>query len=190
MVTLASTLLALFVAVVLGLLLGRAATQWFSGRGLSNLLVEMRGAFLPFLAAPLLSEHTGLSTWVVVGIVVGLMQGVAVARWVARRNDDWAPGLRGEIALGRSRAALASALGTKRGAVTATLATTGPQVILVEYLLSALGMPTLDVSGSLGGALQRGAPFSFLVFLIVGALLLICTEALIAWAFLERGSKG
>jgi hypothetical protein len=125
----------------------------------------------------------------VVGIVVGLMQGVAVARWVARRSDDWSPGLRGEVALGRSRAALASARGTKRGAVIATLATTGPQVVLVEYLISALRMPTLDMKGSLGGDLQRGAPFSFLVFVVVGSLLLILTEALIAWAILKRGRR-
>lgn len=187
MESLASTFLALLLAVTLGPLLGRAATQWFSGRGLSNLLVEMRGAFLPFVVAPLLSEHTGLRAWSVVGIVVGLMQGIAVARWVARRGDDWAPGLRGEVALGRSRAALASARGTKRGAVIATLACTGPQIVLVEYLISALQMSTLDVSGSLGGALQQGAPLSIPFFIFLGSLLLILGEALIAWMFVERG---
>ena len=67
------------IAALLGPLLGRLATQWFSGMGFSNRLTEVRGAFLPFILCPLLGETTDLSAWLVIGIVVGFMQAVAAA---------------------------------------------------------------------------------------------------------------
>jgi len=179
--TLASIATATAVAGLFGPLLGRIATQWFSGRGLSNLLIEIRGAFLPFVVSPIVAQLTGWESWLVVGVVVGFMQGISVARWIARRTGEWSPSLIGGIALGRSRAALLSARATARGAVISTLATTTTQVILLEALLRALSLPGLDLEGSVGATLQQGAGFSGLFLVILGTLCVIGTEAMSSW---------
>ncbi len=184
--TLASCVLAVLIAVTFGPLLGRVATQWFSGRGLSNLLTEIRGAFLPFFVAALLFDKTTWDSWVVVGSVVGLNQAIAVGRWVARRSGEWSPSLLGGIALGRSRAALLSARATARGAVVGTLSLTLFQVILLEAVLTALDVPGVNASGSVGAAIFSGSPSQAWLFVILGAGAILATEALASWLLQRR----
>ncbi len=180
-----SIALALALGLLIGPLLGRLATQWFSGRGLSNLLIEVRGAFLPFLLAPILAEATHWKSWVVVGIVVGFMQGISIARWIARRTGEWSPSLMAAIALGRSRASILSSRAMARGAVIGTLATTTLQVVLLEAILSALNLPEIVPHGSVGRSLQSGTDSSFFIVLALGSLAILTTEAVSSF-FLQR----
>lgn len=187
--TLAASGLALAIASLFGPLLGRLATQWFSGRGVSNLLTGIRGAILPVFAAAILSEKTTWDSWIVIGTVVGFSQAIAVGRWTARRSGEWSPSLLGGIALGRSRAALLSAQATARGAVVGTLALTLLQVILLESLLSALNVPGVAPRGSIGAAIFSGSPTETVLFLAVGAGLIQSTELATRWLFQRRSSS-
>lgn len=189
--SLASILVAASIAALLGALLGRLATQWFSGMGFSNRLTEVRGAFLPFILCPLLSETTEFSAWLVIGIVVGFMQAVAVGRWIARRTGEWSPAILGGVALGISRAALISARATARGAVISTLALTAMHVILLEALLAALALPGLNVDGSIGALLLGGGGAETLFPLALGTGAVVATELGSSWLFQRRlgGSK-
>jgi hypothetical protein len=184
--TLASSVLALMIAAFFGPLLGRLATQWFTGRGFSNLLTEIRGAFLPFLLAAIVAEKTTWDIWVVVGTVVGFSQAIAVGRWTARRSGAWSPSLLGGIALGRSRAALLSAQATARGAVVGTLSLTLFQVVLLEALLSALEVPGVNPRGSIGAALLAGNVTDVAFSIAIGAGTVLATEALASWLFQRR----
>lgn len=184
--TLASSALALGIASLFGPLLGRLATQWFSGRGLSNLLTEVRGSFLPFLLAAIVAEKTTWDIWVVVGTVVGFTQAIAVGRWIARGNGKWSPSLLGGIALGRSRAALLSAQATASGAVVGTLALTVLQVVLVEALLAALDVALVSPRGSVGAAIFSGSRTEIVFFVALGACAILGTEALTSWLFQRR----
>jgi hypothetical protein len=182
----ASIGLALLLALLLGPILGRLATQWLSGSGLSNLLVEVRGAFVPFVVAPLLFILTGWTPWLVIGTVVGLMQGIAVARWIVRRSGEWAPEMQGGIALGRSKAALASKRATARGAVVGTLASVAVHVIFLEAILSALSFPGIDVTDTLGASLQQGSAAAVLLFILAGTVCVIVSEGATAWLLQRR----
>lgn len=184
--TLASTLLALVLAAAFGPLLGRLATQWFSGRGLTNLLTEVRGAFLPVLMGAILKERTNWDTWVVVGAAVGFTQAIAVARWIARRNGEWSPELIGGIALGRSRAALLSAQATARGAVVGTLAVTLFQIVLLEALLSLLEGPGRVPERSIGAAIFLGNRGDALLLVVAGTLVILGSEIATSLLFQRR----
>lgn len=184
--TLASCALALAIASLFGPLLGRLATQWFSGRGLSNLLTEVRGSFLPFLLAAILSEKTTWNIWVVIGMVVGFTQAIAVGRWIARGDGRRSRSLLGGIALGRSQAALLSAQATASGAVVGTLALTILQVVLVEALLSALDVALVSPGGSVGAAIFAGSRTEIVFFVVLGASAILGTEALTSWLFQRR----
>jgi|GEM_PF-1919698 len=187
--TLASIAVALVGAFLLGPLLGRVATQWFAGRALSNLLTEMRGAFLPFLLAPVLLQFTAWPTWLIIGCIVATTQAISVGRWAARRSGEWSPSLIGGIALGRSRSALLSARAMARGAVVGTLATTTIQVILLEAVLAALELDGLDPGASIGASLHRGAGASTLFLVLLGGLLIVGSELLASSVFQRRGTS-
>lgn len=179
--TLKALLVAVALSVVLGPLLGRIATQWFAGRGLSNLLTELRAALLPFLIVPLVVQGSELPPWIALGLVVGVSQSIAVSRWIARRSGEWVPALLGGIALGRSGAALLSARAQARGAVIGTLGITVVQLVALEALLALL-FPTGGLSKSLGGSLVHGVSGSPLfVVLLLGTSISI-TEAFGNWA--------
>lgn len=186
--TFAACVLALLIAASCGPLLGRVATQWFSGRGVSNLLTEIRGAFLPFFVAAIVFDRTTWDSWVVVGCVVGLNQAIAVGRWVARRSGEWSPTLLGGIALGRSRAALLSAQATARGAVVGTLALTLYQVILLEAVLTAFDVPGVSANGSIGSAIFSGSRTEAVLFVTLGAGVMLASEALASWLLQRRSS--
>ncbi len=173
--TLKSLLLAVSLAALLGPLLGRLATQWFSGRGLSNLLTELRGALLPFVGVLLLVQETTFPPWVAIGLVVGVSQAIAVGRWMARRSGEWAPALLGGIALGRSYAALLSARAQARGAVVGTLGTTVVHLILLEAILAAL-FPTREFGTSLGASLMLHPDENAVLSLFVCGLCVLLTE--------------
>lgn len=130
--TLLSLILALILSSAVGLGLGRVATQWFGGRGLSNLLMDVRGSVLSFLVSLLLLEAYSLQHWLSLGLVVGISQAIAVCRWITRRSGEWTPALVGGIALGRSTAALVTRRAAARGAVAATLATTCLHLLTLE----------------------------------------------------------
>ncbi len=176
--TLGGTALALFLAAGLGLALGRAATQWFGGRGFSNLLMDVRGALLPFLVAPLLVDRTKMSEWIVIGLVVGVSQAIFVSRWIARRSGEWSPALAGEIALGRSGAALVTRRAAARGAVTATLATTLVQVLTLESLLALVKQQ--PQAKSVGGWIVQSSHGTWPAAALAIAIGLLVLEALAA----------
>ena len=157
-------------ATGLGLLLGRAGTQWFGGRGVSNLLMDVRGALFPFLFVMLLLDTTSLTRWLAIALVVGVSQGVAVARWISRRSGEWAPALVGGIALGRSGAALLTRRAAARGAVTATLGATAVQVLSLEGLLHFIDPGPENLGSAIAGA--SGGGWSA-IGLGVGALVLV-----------------
>lgn len=186
--TLASILFATLLALALGPLLGRVAAQWFTGRGLANLMTETRGALLPFLLAPLISETLGWSSWAVVGLVIGLNQTISVARWITKNPGEWSSSMVGAMALGRSRAALVSANSTARGAVVATIATTSVQVLLLEAVLAGLNYPGLSLTSTIGGHLQQGLGASLLLLVLVGGAGVYLTEALSSWLLQRRTS--
>lgn len=184
--TLTATGLALIIAALIGPLLGRIATQWFSGRGLTNLLTEVRGAFMPVLLCAILAQWTTWDGWVVIGTVVGFTQAITVARWIARRSGEWSPELIGGIALGRSRAALISAQATARGAVVGTLAVTLFQVVLLEALLCALDVPGVGSRGSIGAAIFAGSRTESVFLVGAGTLVILGSEILVSWLFQQR----
>lgn len=184
--TVASTLLALLIAATFGPLLGRLATQWFSGRGLTNLLTEVRGAFLPALLGAIVAERTTWDDWVVIGTVVGSTQAIAVARWIARRNGEWSPELIGGIALGRSRAALVSAQATARGAVVGTLAVTVFQVVLLEALLCALDVAGKGPRASIGAAIFSGNRADAVLLVATGTFVILGSEIATSLLFQRR----
>lgn len=184
--SLASILFAVALSLVLGPLLGRVATQWFTGRGLANLMTETRGALLPFLLAPLVTESLPWPSWAVVGLVIGLNQTISVARWITKNTGEWSSSMLGAMALGRSRAALVSANSTARGAVIGTIATTGVQVLLLEALLAGLNYPGLGLSTTIGGQLQQGSGASLLLLLVLGGAGVYLTEMLASWLLQRR----
>lgn len=177
---------ALVLALSLGVLFGRLATEWMTGRGLTNLFMEIRGAFLPFLLAPVVAETTGLAAWLVVGLIVGLMQAISVSRWIARRSGEWSPALLGGVALGRSRASLLASRAMARGAVVGTLAVTTVQVILLEAILAALELPQVSSRDSIGGRLYYGAGGEILLVLTVGTGMIVLTEVVAGWLLQRR----
>lgn len=186
LLSLATMGLALLLAVSLGTVLGRVATQWPAGRALANLLMEIRGTFLPFLVVPVVAEASGLPTWVVIGGTVGTTQAISVSRWIARRTGEWSPSLLGGIALGRSRSALVAEQATARGAVIGTLAVTVTQVVLLEALMAALNLRSVRVDGSLGHLLYSGARAELLLVLALGAGAMVATELAASWLLQRR----
>ncbi len=186
--TMSSILVALGIALFIGPLLGRFAAQWLTGQGLTSLLLEIRGAFLPFLLAPLVQHLFSLSPWAVVGVVVGLNQAISVARWITKRSGELSSAMLGQVALGRSNAALLSSTSAGRGAVVGTLAVTAVQVILLEALLTGLALPQLDLSRSVGGLLFQGAGASTLLLLVLGGGGIFVSEIAISWLLQRRGA--
>lgn len=186
--TISSILVALGLALVVGQLVGRFATQWLTGQGLTSLLLEIRGAFLPFLLAPLVQQIFSLSPWAVVGVVVGLNQAISVARWITKRSGELSSAMLGRVALGRSDVALLSSTSAARGAVVGTLAVTSVQVILLEALLTGLALPQLDLSHSVGGLLFQGAGASTLLLLVLGGASIFLSELAIGWLLQRRGA--
>jgi hypothetical protein len=184
--TLGSIGLALVLAAGLGVLLGRVATQWVTGRALTNLLMDIRGAFLPFLLAPVVAETWALPPWMVVGLIIGFMQAISVSRWIARRSGEWSPALLGGIALGRSRAALVARGATARGAVVGTLAATTMRVIGLEASLAAVGLPGISPRGSIGARLYFGTGAELLLVLAVCTGAIVLTELGSSWLFQTR----
>lgn len=179
--TLLSIGLALGLSCGIGILLGRVATQWVTGRALTNLLMDIRGAFLPFLLAPVIAQTWNLSPWLVVGLVVGFTQAISVSRWIARRSGEWSPALLGGIALGRSRAALVARSAAARGAVVGTLAVTTTQVIVLEAILAAVGLPSISPHGSIGARLYFGTGAELLLVLAVCTGAIVLTELGCSW---------
>jgi hypothetical protein len=162
--SLASLGVALGVALPLGALLGRAALQWFGGRGLTNVLTEVRAALLPFILVPVLRDRVALPDWLLVGGAVGLAQGLALARWMARSEGEWSPALLGGVALGRSDAAVLAERAASRGVVVATASLTLPQLVTLEGLLE-LADPA-GASSGVGALLVRGSDASWLPSLL------------------------
>lgn len=184
--TLLSVALALGVGALLGPLLSRLAVGWFYGRGLTNLLIETRGALLPFLAPPLLIDAAGLPPTLAVGLIVGVAQGITIARWGARRSASWSPLLLGALALGRSGAAVLTSQALSRGAIVASLATTTIQVVLVEavvFLLALVPPGTQTVGARLADGAQLATPF--LLLAVVSLTFLV--ELLASWLLQRRG---
>lgn len=186
--TLPSIAIAVAIALVVGPLLGRLAVQRFSGLGLVTALTELRGAFLPFFLVPALVQAAGMDAAYAIALVVGGAQAIAVARWTTRRSGEWSQALVGGLALGRSRAALVSAITRSRGAVLATLGTTTVQVILLEVVLTGLEIPGSVPRDSWGASLWAKTPASQALVLAVGVALVLGTE--VASSFLlRRGSR-
>lgn len=185
--TLLSVALALAVAAIVGPLLSRWALGWFSGRGLTNLLIETRGALLPFLAPPLLINGSGLSPTLAVGLTVGVAQGVAIARWGARGSTSWSPLLMGALALGRSSAAALTSQALSRGAVVASLATTAIQVVLVEAVVVLLELVPPDIE-TVGGRLLAGAHLATPFLLLAVLSLTFLLELVASWLLQRRGA--
>ena len=174
------------VAVTFGLALGRISTQWFGGRGISNLLTEVRGGLLPFLLIPLLESLALGPRWLTLALVVGGSQAIAVAHWIGRRSGEWSPALVGGIALGRSGAALATRRAASRGAVTATLATGVFQLVSLDGLLFLL-FPERP-SAAFGQWIINAGPIPLTLGLLALGVTALIVETLSA-ALLRRGSS-
>ncbi len=183
--TLLSTLIALTVAIALGPLLARLSAYFLTGRGLTHLLIEIRGILLPAIAAPLMATSMHVSVTVAVGLAVGISQGVALARWGTRVGSGWNPTLLGNMALGRSAAAWLAQKALKRGAIVATLALTLIEVVMVESLLTIVRLPGLIPHRTVGAHLVLGSTAS-LPFLAVAMTLAVFAAELSASSILQR----
>ncbi len=183
--TFLSSGVAVVVALSLGPLLARAAAYFLTGRGLTHLLIEVRGILIPAIATPLLAKSLNLSVTIAIGIAVGISQGVAIARWGTRMGSDWNPSLLGSMALGRSGATWMAQKALRRGAIVATVAVTLVEVILVEALLTIVKFPGLIPHGGLGAHLILGSAAS-LPFVILAASLAVFIAELLASALLQR----
>lgn len=183
--TLIATTVALAVALTLGPLLARLATHWFTGRGLTHLLIQVRAMLLPALSAPLLTQITNMSLTLSIGVSIGVSQGITVARWGTRPAGGWDPTLLGSLALGQTGASWLARQALARGALVSCLATTVIQVVVVEALLSAIKLPGIIPHGSLGERLVVGSPAT-LPFVILAITFLIFMTELIASLLLQR----
>jgi hypothetical protein len=188
--TLLALMIALTIAMALGSLLGRISHERVAGRGVSNLLTEGRGAFLPYLIAVPLMETTRWAPWIIIGLVTGFSQAIAVSRWAARREGQWSRTLLGGVALGRSLAALVSARARARGAVIGTLALTLIHVIALEMLLAALQTdpPThaLERPLTIGAVLLKNMGADTFPVMALGVACLLVAEAASSWLFQHR----
>lgn len=183
--TLISIVVALAVALALGPLLARMTVYWFTGRGLTHLLIQARAMLLPALCAPLLTQVTNISLTLAIGLSVGISQAITVARWGTRPAGGWDPTLLGSLALGQSGAAWLARHAMARGALVSCLATTVIEVIIVEGLLCAMKIPGVHPHGSLGERLVLG-PTSALPFVILAVTFLIFMIELFASLILQR----
>jgi hypothetical protein len=122
-------------AVLVGWALGRLARSYLTSMGLLARLTEARGAVPLIVLAPIVTRSLGVAGWLSVGLVVGLYQGVAVARWIGSRGG-WVPSIVGGLALGQSRVALAARRAAVRGAVWVTIAQTALLVVTLEAVLA------------------------------------------------------
>ncbi len=173
LLSLGSSGIAFLTALVLGLFLGKASSHSPAMAGLGNYLTEARVALLPiFLAAVVI----GLVAWpqyIVIGLVTGLFQALAMNRWIIKRAEDWNPALLSSITLGSSATTLFGQRARSRGAVVATMATTVLQVVLLEALLEALGLST---SENLGQTIVRGTLWQATLGLCLVAFSLLTLE--------------
>lgn len=181
--------IATVIAAVGGLLMGRLSTQWFSGMSAINLLTEIRAALLPVLMVPALGYHLGWPEWLLMGLVVGLWQAGAVARWIARRSGEWSPALVGGIALGRSGAALITRKAAARGAVVATLGSTCLHVAAVEGLFVLMGLLPSGATSSIGAWLIASDGAIWLSAIAMLAVLVLSSEWLASRALQWKKSS-
>ncbi len=134
--TLIASLVAMTSAVLVGWALGRLARGSLASMGLLARLTEARGAVPLVVLAPIVARSIGLPAAVTIGLVVGLYQGIAVARWIGSRGGSWVPAIVGGLALGQSRVALAARRAAVRGAVWVTIAQTTLLVVTLEAVLA------------------------------------------------------
>ncbi len=134
--TLAATLLAMSCAVLVGWAIGRLARSSLASRGLLARLTEARGAVPLIVLAPIVARSLGFHATFTIGLVVGLYQGIAVARWIGSRGGSWVPAIVGGLALGQSRVALAARRAAVRGAVWVTIAQSALLVMTLEAVLA------------------------------------------------------
>lgn len=173
---LASTLLATGLAVCCAILLGLVLDQFssdlsFVSRVLAR-LIELRGSVPTLFAAPLLDRWLGLPAPVTLGMVVGMYQSLAVARWV-----------RGVRVLRRAAESptASSASGWEANLhhpVRTSLTLCLVHVVTLEAVLSLVEVPPVTVSlGSwMANALAPGARWGA-VLALVGLFLLLETGA-------------
>lgn len=80
--TFASVGVATLGAALFGFALGQLATESFGSRQALGRLTELRGALPTLVAAPLLDRWLELPPPLMLGLLVGGYQGLAVARWI------------------------------------------------------------------------------------------------------------
>lgn len=169
--TVASVVVAVACAVIGGWALGRLASGSLASRSLLSRLTDARGAVPLLVLAPLLARGLGLRPLLVVGLSVGLYQAIAVARLIQRRSGTLTLSLRGGIALGQSRVALAARRAAVSGAVWITVAQSTLHVVTLEAVLAlfSLGPP----GQSLGSAFAPSGPTALRAVAIVATILLL-----------------
>lgn len=184
--TLISTLIATALAMALGPLLARMAIYWLSGHGVSNLLVQARGLLLPVFGIPLLARGLHLPVVAAIGVVVGVSQAIAIARWGARPAGGMDPGLLGTLSLGSSGAAWTARKSLARGAIVACLGGTWIEVVGVEALLTCFRVSGLVPLGSVGAELVLGSMITVPFLVLAGTCAIFLTEMLTSFLFQRR----
>lgn len=184
--TLFATLIATALAMTLGPVLARMAIYWLSGHGVSNLLVQARGLLLPVFGVPLLARALHLPVVVAIGVVVGISQAIAIARWGARPAGGMDPSLLGALSLGSSGAAWTARKSLARGAIVACLAGTWIEVVGVEALLTCFRFSGLVPHGSVGAELVRGSVLTVPFLVVAGTCAIFLTETLTSYLFQRR----
>lgn len=167
--TLFASVLALTLAISVGLALGRVTLEWLAGRGVTTLLVETRGGLLGVVVVPLWVMASSWPDWAVIGCYVGVSRSIALARWTGTGVSEWSPAIRGGLALGRSNALLLLRAARRRGAVVAVLASIPLEVALLE---GSLALTQAEPVAGLGALLARGHSMVWAVCaltLLVGA---------------------
>ncbi|HSC85948.1 MAG TPA: hypothetical protein VLC09_01705 [Polyangiaceae bacterium] len=174
-----NTALALLVAWLgalgVGVSLGRLASDGLRGRAVVNLLIEARGALLPFVIAAMWLTLPQLPRWLVIGATAALVQGIAVARWVLRHDSD-AAGLAGDIALGHSGGGISTRHAAARGAVSSTVAFVVVVVCALEALATRWSPTSAPTGGSLGAWMVTADSTVWLAW-VLAALILVGLEA-------------
>lgn len=186
--TLLSTAIAATFALLLGALLARLASYWFSGQGVTHLLVQARGLVLPIFGAPLLARGLDIHITVAIGLTVGASQSIMVARWGARPSGGFGSTLLGTTALGRSGAAWLAQKTLSRGAIVACLGATWIEVVSLEAMLTCFKMPGLIPFRSVGAELVLGSAATTPFLIVAGTCAIFLTETSMS-ALLQRRAR-
>jgi hypothetical protein len=131
---LGSALLAAFVAVALGSLLGRLGLGWALIRSLLDILTQFRASLGFWLLGVVSAREGWLAPALAIGCSAGAMQAVPIARWICRGRKHGELSTARAVALGQSSARLVAASTRARGAALGAVVST---VVHVAILTAA-----------------------------------------------------